>query len=79
MNSFRHAGASTVNIFFRHEAGMLYVTIEDDGSGAEKIVEGIGIQGMRERIENLGGRIETESRPEGFRVKALIPLEGKRD
>lgn len=79
VNSFRHAGASTVNIFFRHEAGMLYVTIEDDGSGAEKIVEGIGIQGMRERIENLGGRIETESRPEGFRVKALIPLEGKKD
>ena len=74
VNSFRHGRASAVNIFFRCEADMLHVIIEDDGSGAEKIVAGIGISGMRERIENLEGRIETQSRLEGFQVKALIPL-----
>lgn len=52
------------------------LTVEDDGCGiAPDVVAGVGLRSMRERAEEVGGRLEIVARPEGgTRVQVLIPL-----
>ena len=52
--------------------------MEDDGCGfdVEETQAGVGLNGMRERIELLGGELEIRSSPgEGTLVSARIPVE----
>ena len=42
-----------------------------NGSGSDV---GVGIAGMRERLKELGGRLEIESDSTGTLLKASIPL-----
>ncbi len=80
-NVVRHAEARhvTVELDFVRASALLRLTLQDDGRGAElkAIRHGLGLVGMRERIEALGGvfRIETQPAP-GFRLEASVPLEG---
>lgn len=77
-NSFRHGHARHVVVSIQRDGRWLIVVIRDDGSGASSIKEGIGLAGMRERVEQLGG-VLTVSTPEetktGFRVSARIPIQ----
>ena len=54
--------------------------VRDDGHGFDPSSVGDdrhGIVGMRERVEMLGGSLQTESGPgEGTRVEVTVPLEG---
>jgi signal transduction histidine kinase len=54
------------------------LAIGDDGSGFDTAAHGggMGLLGMRERAELLGGRLAVESRPgSGTRICAEIPLD----
>jgi signal transduction histidine kinase len=54
------------------------LTIADDGSGADlqQTPSGLGLVGMRERAEMLGGKWRvTTQRGEGFRIEASIPID----
>lgn len=75
-NAIRHGKATLIYIsFFRKDDG-ISIQIRDNGSGTSCIEEGYGLIGMRERIERLGGRLTTLSKPgEGFKLFAWIPLE----
>jgi signal transduction histidine kinase len=42
--------------------------LNDSGAGA-----GIGLAGMRERLRELGGRLEIESDTAGTLIRAVIP------
>lgn len=53
-NVVRHAGASTCRLRLAREAHGCRFTIADDGRGT-LAREGLGLTGMRERIEGLGG------------------------
>jgi signal transduction histidine kinase len=73
VNSFRHAQATEVRaVMWLHE-GAVRVNVSDNGVGAESIREGIGIRGMRERVEALGGSLQVTSAAGGFTVSAVIP------
>jgi signal transduction histidine kinase len=49
--------------------------VSDDGDGATTWAPGVGLTGMRERADEVGGRLEAGPRPEGGgRVRALLPL-----
>jgi signal transduction histidine kinase len=83
VNVGRHSGADTVLIQGSFENGQLTVEIEDDGCGFEpaKIVEspdsmrGVGLLGMRERLEILSGTVNVDSAPgEGTRVVLSVPV-----
>jgi signal transduction histidine kinase len=75
-NALRHSGARRVRIAARREAGELHLAIEDDGRGRAVFAPGNGLTGMRERIEEAGGRLDFETAPgRGFRVRASLPLE----
>ncbi len=72
-NAFRHGMATKIRISFWNTPSSLQVTIHDNGIGAVTVVEGIGIAGMKERLESIGGTLTVESAVDGFKVKALIP------
>ena len=74
-NALSHGNATQVRIAFRREGGVLVVGVADNGVGADTIIEGIGLRGMRERLRDLGGTIDARSSSVGFLVKARLPLE----
>ena len=82
-NIVRHANAETVLIQACAGDGMLSVEIEDDGDGFDvgavvrtpESMRGIGLLGMRERMEILGGSATVDSAPgRGTRVAFTVPL-----
>lgn len=60
------------------QAGGLSLEVRDDGAGfevAQAQGEGLGLMGMRERAEHLGGTFEIDSAPgSGTTIRVLIPL-----
>jgi signal transduction histidine kinase len=77
-NIVKHAEASRVSILLVRRSGSATVVIEDDGQGfdpAELREEGMGIIGMRERVELHEGRLTVESAPgSGTTLVAEVPL-----
>ncbi len=73
-NAVRHAGARNLWLEVAREGEEIAVRARDDGRGAAGAVAGHGLNGMRERIERLGGRLAVESAGKGFEVAAWIPL-----
>jgi signal transduction histidine kinase len=73
-NARKHARARNLWIeLARSEAG-LELLARDDGQGAAAVAPGNGLQGMRERLAELGGRLEVETRPgAGFTLRAWMP------
>ena len=73
-NSIRHGGASlvTVKISVDKEMKALQLIIDDNGAGCEKIVEGNGLNGIRERMGKINGNVEFSSSPRGFTVEAKV-------
>ena len=83
INIHRHAGSDTARIQLRRDAKTLVLEIEDRGHGIPNAsqhimscggIVGVGIAGMGERIEQLGGRLEIESSDRGTTVRARLPL-----
>lgn len=82
-NIVRHAGATHAQIALALMGGAAVLEVADDGCGGEAAKEadapmGHGIQGMRERVGVLGGRMEAAPLAEGgFSVRVSIPLAGQ--
>jgi signal transduction histidine kinase len=74
-NVRKHARASTVGVVLARQPYGVELEITDDGIGF--VVEsssGFGLDGMRKRLAELGGRLTvTSSLGDGTRVLALIP------
>lgn len=74
-NSFRHGKAREVSIILRFGNGRVKLYIYDNGSGCKEITPGYGLTGMKQRVEDLRGRITFGSDGErGFAIHAEIPL-----
>jgi signal transduction histidine kinase len=82
-NVARHARANEVDVLLQSDAGAIFLSVEDNGRGfdlqtrpsAPGRPEGMGLVGMQERVESLGGQLEVESEPgKGTRLTACIPL-----
>ena len=75
-NAVRHAAASNLWLRFRREGGMILVEARDDGRGAETVIAGNGLRGMRERLRQHGGNMTIESRMGGgFRLALQLPVD----
>jgi len=82
-NVLRHAGAESVWIRLSVAEGVLEAEIEDDGVGFDPAEvatpaasgRGLGILGMRERLDLVSGSVAVESSPgAGTRVLMRVPL-----
>ncbi len=76
-NSFRHGRATRIDIFFWHAEEELRLTLWDNGVGATEFKEGIGMNGLFERITPLGGRLTARGLPQGFELAIAIPYSGQ--
>lgn len=72
-NAFRHGKAANVVVHITEDGDWLSVTVSDDGTAKTKVSEGIGLQGMKERVHALGGELLYFQR-DGFVVTARLPL-----
>ncbi len=80
-NVTRHAQASVVDVTFEKLPGALCLKIKDDGKSfqAQRVMQSkrntrLGLLGMRERLEMVGGEFSIQSAPgQGTTVRALIP------
>lgn len=81
-NIYLHSGSAKACVKIKYMPDGLVVTVRDHGRGIPRGVlarssvgkgEGVGILGMKERIKQLGGRLEIETSRHGTQVKAMIP------
>jgi len=75
-NCARHANARTVKVVVRHEESRIVLSVEDDGRGFDATrVRGLGLVGMEERVNHLGGAFEIDSWPgAGTKVAVQLPI-----
>ncbi|HEX6983547.1 MAG TPA: PAS domain-containing protein [Balneolaceae bacterium] len=79
-NIMRHAEATSVNVNLRKDKDNFYLTVNDNGVGISqkqlKNSSSLGIIGMRERSQLLGGDVEIEGNKEtGTTVTIRIPTD----
>ncbi|WP_323782499.1 sensor histidine kinase [Thalassovita sp.] len=75
-NAIRHSQASQVTISVSRDRDVVALSISDDGAGFDPTGQhaGNGVTNMQARIENLDGRFEIFSSPDGTRIMARLPL-----
>jgi signal transduction histidine kinase len=88
INIHRHAASPSALIRLRVGGSGLTLEIEDRGRGmpADVIAQlpsgggavGVGVAGMRERLEQLGGTLDIESSGRGTVVRASVPIAAHR-
>jgi signal transduction histidine kinase len=73
-NAQRYAHASSIGVTCTVHHRVLEVTVVDDGVGGASEQMSSGLQGLRDRVEAIGGSFELESpRGRGTHVSATIP------
>jgi signal transduction histidine kinase len=82
-NIHRHSGSRVAAIRVAREGNEVKLEVRDQGKGMPARPNGashthrrmgVGIQGMRERITQLGGRFEIRSGKKGTTVVASVPV-----
>jgi PAS domain S-box-containing protein len=83
-NIHRHSGSPTAEVRLWLEDGNVILEVKDKGKGAPpSVLEfsndslgtlGVGLRGMRERVRQLGGKLELSSSENGMTVRAFVPV-----
>ena len=82
-NVLRHAHSLKVDVDVELDGNHIALAVQDHGKGIppellEKLrargAGGVGLNGMRERVIQFGGRFEIRSDPTGTLVRAILPL-----
>ncbi|MGH9557921.1 MAG: sensor histidine kinase, partial [Bryobacteraceae bacterium] len=75
-NCARHSHARSVKVEVKQEQSRIVLSVEDDGHGFDAHrVRGLGLVGMEERVNHLGGEFEVRSHPgAGTRVAVELPI-----
>lgn len=74
-NGFRHAGGAGQSVAKHFDGERVFIEVSDTGPGFDpKIVhpEGLGLVGLRERVESLGGQFAVTSSQNGTMVKMVL-------
>jgi two-component system sensor histidine kinase DesK len=74
-NVLRHSGAKTCVLRLSRVDGDAALELVDDGRGAASLDGGgMGLVGLRERVELAGGKFEVGTEPEaGIRLRVILP------
>ncbi len=81
-NAWRHAGGNHQQVCATRQEDMIQLTVMDDGPGFDPVPalgdseNHLGLLGMRERVETLGGEFQVESAPlQGTRIVVHLPVQ----
>ncbi|MGH9377990.1 MAG: PAS domain S-box protein [Terriglobia bacterium] len=82
-NVYRHSGSQTARIRLAVTGSKITLEVRDEGKGLpsgwsmlddeSEAMMGVGIRGMRERVRQLGGRLEIRPGRPGTRVEVVLP------
>lgn len=84
-NIRRHSNSETAEIRLTRSHDEVVLEVQDRGTdhklqfsdnGDEVISVGVGVQGMRHRLKQLGGTLRFDSNKSGTKVTATVPLNG---
>jgi two-component system NarL family sensor kinase len=83
-NVHRHSGSSAVEVHLKASKDQAVFTVRDFGRGMPaELIQGsqtggdhfdVGLSGMRERVNDLGGNFEIQSSGNGTAITVSIPL-----
>jgi two-component system nitrate/nitrite sensor histidine kinase NarX len=79
-NVRKHAGAHQAAVSLSEDDGVVTLAVVDDGSGfdpsrlEEALDHGFGLASMRERVEQIGGRLEVHTAP-GMGTRIVVQLQ----
>ena len=79
-NTLKYAHARNFETRLSYKARELRLELRDDGDGfkVKERHDGVGLTGMRERVEQMGGELKiTSSRRRGTKITVLLPCNGK--
>ncbi len=79
-NALKYAHARHFETRLTYKAKKLRLELRDDGEGfkAKDRHDGVGLSGMRERVEQMGGELKiTSSRGKGTKITVLLPCNGE--
>lgn len=85
VNVMRHAHANAVMVRMDRRSNYVYLGFEDNGLGTRsgddwasmnKTSFGIGLAGVRERVNQLGGDFQVQSSSTGTAIRVTMPVEG---
>jgi signal transduction histidine kinase len=79
-NTLKYAHARNFETRISYKAKELRLELRDDGDGfkVRDRHDGVGLSGMRERVEQMGGQLKiTSSRGKGTKVTVLLPCNGE--
>lgn len=83
-NVMRHSGSQKARIVVEYDAEYVVLSVEDEGRGIDRqraaritnaMESGVGIAGMRERMQQFGGKLEIYPRAKGTELRATVPIE----
>ncbi len=77
-NVARHSDARSVTVDLVDDTDALTVTVTDDGTARTGWTPDVGLLGMRERAEELGGTLEAGPTAHGGRLRTSYPRGGWR-
>jgi two-component system, NarL family, sensor kinase len=82
-NIHRHSGSKRARLSLYRTEDMVQLDVVDAGTGLRSLLKagseearqiGVGISGMRLRLEQLGGQLDIRSSPSGTHVSARVPI-----
>jgi PAS domain S-box-containing protein len=79
-NTLKYAHARNFETRLSYKAKKLRLELRDDGDGfkVHDRHDGVGLAGMRERVEQMGGELKiTSSRGKGTKITVLLPCNGE--
>ena len=77
-NARRHAAGARVRVHVNFDAAQLSIAVDNSAGASARGTgtrPGVGIAGMRERANTIGGTLQAGPTPDGFRVHAELPYE----
>ena len=82
-NASRHAPGAKQTVTVDRGDGRIVIEVRDDGPGFDAAAaskgDRLGLLGMRERVESLGGEFQILSDKSGTRISAALPIEPNGD
>jgi signal transduction histidine kinase len=80
-NALKHSRAQKVTILLEFDGAETRLTISDDGVGFQpeqaRKGGGLGLRGMKERVERIGGSLRVQSNPQGGTSVAVTAPSGE--
>jgi PAS domain S-box-containing protein len=82
-NIHRHSGSATARVSLTRLPGEIQLQVADEGRGIDPEIQerffagkstGVGLQGMRERVRQIGGALQIHSNGKGTLVRVFLPV-----